>query len=151
MIHNLVVFTAWDINYSSSSWKHRYFSWLPFWEIHSIMLGLTTHSCAPTLLLNSSYVKNSLNGSKPCWKWDLSTFSRTRERGVSHGTNNQEVSKNTKTNQDTKKTLWGLLMFPETIKIEQWLDDALSSCVITASDQMSEVIFPPLCVYLCMC
>lgn len=44
-------------------------------------------------------------------------------------------------------------MCPKTNEIEQQLHDVLNSCATTASDQLSNVIFPPLCVcvYFHMC
>lgn len=41
-------------------------------------------------------------------------------------------------------------MCPKTNEIEQQLHDVLNSCATTASDQLSNVIFPPLCVYVCV-
>ena len=69
--------------------------------------------------------KNSLNGSEPCWRWALNSLSRARKREIIHRTNNLIVSESIKTDEDTKTTLWRLLMCPKTYEIEQLLRGVL--------------------------
>lgn len=88
--------------------------------------------------LKFALCKNSLNGSEPCWRWDLNSLSRARKR-----------EGNIKTNEDTKKTLWRLLMCPKTNEIEQslWCAEQLlqTSCPRSFSHHCKCV-----CLSLCL-